>query len=1224
MPYTTKISQLLAQGVVIPAPEHVYVGPEVEVENIEPGVVLKPGIVLEGEKTLLGGGSVLGPQGHFVNVRCGRQVKLAAGQYQNCVFLDGARVRGGAEIREGTLFMEEAQAAHTVGCKMTILGIQVTLGSLINFCDVYITGGSDEPFGFTEIGSGAIHYNFTPNGLKFGSLIGPGAPGEMFGLFPRTFVGGQTQIIAPTTIGSQALVPAGIAVRSPVADGVVSVPPPLAPGDRPYEPSLILRVRDKLLTTATLIAHYQALHLYFMVLRQKFAGYMGDVFLEKLYQDAAQIIWQNAQERLSWLFHKKENGVRVDMCARLTHSLALHRERLRKASHPELRFVLEQIREHQALLNAQDQLSQVWQEPLPQFPQQQELCCVCETAMAGGHVQYLDFLRGLPPEAKQLGKHWLTRLVNHRLTQVTDLLQHADLSSEVAQDMRRHRQFLQPFWPRLFELYRQGKFLVSGRFQSFQLGLLNRAPETVDYDAAAWEIMSSLPADLDSEIFGQVLDVIAALPYPAIIQWPDMWNWFSQLLAQTPSRLISAGAMEAIVRRACIRFQGTDGLRGRMVYPQRPISLSDAIERFIEHHEVTPELFAGLTRNTIYACQLHGYPIQTVLLGRDTRDLAADDPVRSQAFYKAVQQAILSTGVTVADAGELPIATVPYVMAESDIPLAIYKSASHNPASQDGIKLFLRDKEQAVLGRWSYGKAMIPLETVISALLFKEAIGGAETRSGGKYLEFMPHKAREVFSDVAWHHFREARWANVGFLVADLAHGAFASSKYRQLVERLLQASNIVQVEIVGDRPNGKNINSNEGDDRVGAAHLENVQEISLRDLASGGSFCGFPALHRLYKAGEAQPDGSMAWAVFVDGDGDRGYAAFYHPLRHAIQVVDGERALFYLVAQAMQRQRLRPGDVVAFTVESSVTFINALVAALQQMYPVQFLLASEKSVVRDKINLRITPVGDKYLLAHQCLGVESSGHLIQSYQVGNKEVWVGNGLFATLDMIKAFGFLLEKGLPGMCEFVGKNFAERVDLLGRAYPRPCNTTVSIYFVNKTQWYRGSALWQLVDKIVGRSCRHPLSPIVFAEEPDTMYYVSLTDNQQLRFAILARPSGTENKMSIKLYGSETCQEWFAEIAEILFQQVAPAMKEHHSQTCQDQYRMLRYLADQEGSVSVAELLRQFMKQDLPYEKAYWLMIVEAVSDKGDKMARYDGVCLSLNTRGKQFLQQLDKR
>jgi UDP-N-acetylglucosamine/UDP-N-acetylgalactosamine diphosphorylase len=1223
MTQTGKIAKLLAQGVQIPAPEQVYVAPEVAPENIEHGVVLLPGVVLEGEKTLLGSGTVLGPQGYFVNVRCGRQVKLAAGQYHNCVFLDGARVRGGAEMREGTLFMEEAQAAHTVGCKMTILGMQVTLGSLINFCDVLVTGGSDEPFGFTEIGSGAIHYNFTPNGLKFGSLIGPGALGEMFGLFARTFVGGQTQIISPTIIGSEVLIPAGVAVRSPVADGVIAVPQPLAAGEKPYEPTLLTRVREKFTLTATLLAHYQALYHYFCTVRQHFAQHLADTFLEKLYQAAAQIILQNIQERLSWLFHKKENGVRVDLCARLSESLRLHQQKLSKAGQPELRFLLEQVREHQALLADQESLAQVWQEPLPQLPEQQAFMAQWEDALGKAvSPHYFSFVRGLPLETKLFGKHWLNRLLQHRLAQVSDLLQHADLSSTVAQTLRSQRQLLQPFWPQLIDLYRQGKFLVSGRWQSPQLGLLNRSPETLDYDSSAWELCSALPSDMDSDSFGMVLKIIATLPYPAIIQWPDMWVWLKQVLAQTPC-LISSLTIEAIVRRACVRFHGTDGLRGRMVYPHKPMALSESLERFIRHHDVTPELFAGLVRNTVYACRLQGYQVATVLLGRDTRDLAADDPVRMQMFYKAVQQALLSTGVTLADAGELPIAAIPYVMAEADGSLGIYKSASHNPASQDGVKVFLRYKEQTVLGRWGYGKASVALETLISALLFKEAICGPELHTGGRQLEFMPYKAREVFGEIAWRHFQGARWANVGYLVGDLAHGAFASPKYRQIVERLLQATGIAQVELVGDRPNGKNINNNEGEDRVGAAHLENVQEIAPSELMNGGSFYGFPALQRLFAAGEKQPEGSMAWALFVDGDGDRGYAAFYHPLRHTIYIVDGEKALFYMVAQAIHRQQLRPGDSIALTVESSVTFINALVAVLQQICPVQFMLASDKPASDSKINLRITPVGDKYLLVNQCLGVESSGHLIASYQVGGKAVWVGNGLFAALDTIKAFGSSLEKGIPGMPDFCGKSFADRVDMLSNSYPRPCNTTVAIYFVNKTLWYRGSDMWRLVEKIVNESCQYPLTPIFFAEEPDTMYYVALNETQQLRFTILARPSGTENKMSIKLYGSEATQEWFATLSEQIFQQLAPRMKEAQGQTYQDQCKILRYLAEQGGRGSVAELLRQFMKQDLPYEKAYWLMLVESLSDKGDKMAHYDGVSLALNARGKIFLERLEK-
>lgn len=71
----------------------------------------------------------------------------------------------GAHVRGGTILEEEANGAHTVGLKQTILMPFVTLGSLINFCDVLLAGGTSRT-NHSEVGSSYIHFNFTPDGDK--------------------------------------------------------------------------------------------------------------------------------------------------------------------------------------------------------------------------------------------------------------------------------------------------------------------------------------------------------------------------------------------------------------------------------------------------------------------------------------------------------------------------------------------------------------------------------------------------------------------------------------------------------------------------------------------------------------------------------------------------------------------------------------------------------------------------------------------------------------------------------------------------------------------------------------------------------------------------------------------------------------------------------------------------------------------------------------------------
>jgi bifunctional N-acetylglucosamine-1-phosphate-uridyltransferase/glucosamine-1-phosphate-acetyltransferase GlmU-like protein len=79
------------------------------------------------------------------------------------VLLTGAEVRGFAEPRQGTVLEEESEVGHNVGLKNTGFTAGAVAGSLINFCDVLLTGGSSRN-NHSEVGSGSVHFNFDPRG----------------------------------------------------------------------------------------------------------------------------------------------------------------------------------------------------------------------------------------------------------------------------------------------------------------------------------------------------------------------------------------------------------------------------------------------------------------------------------------------------------------------------------------------------------------------------------------------------------------------------------------------------------------------------------------------------------------------------------------------------------------------------------------------------------------------------------------------------------------------------------------------------------------------------------------------------------------------------------------------------------------------------------------------------------------------------------------------------
>ena len=132
--------------------------------------------------------------------------------------LRNARVGSGAHIRVGTLMEEEASTAHAVGLKHTVLMSFVTMGSLINFCDGLISGGKSRRE-HTEVGSGFIHFNFTPRGQS-GDKATPSLIGDVVhGVFlrqRRIFLGGLSGIVGPQKVGFGSCTVAGQVLRREV------------------------------------------------------------------------------------------------------------------------------------------------------------------------------------------------------------------------------------------------------------------------------------------------------------------------------------------------------------------------------------------------------------------------------------------------------------------------------------------------------------------------------------------------------------------------------------------------------------------------------------------------------------------------------------------------------------------------------------------------------------------------------------------------------------------------------------------------------------------------------------------------------------------------------------------------------------------------------------------------------------------------------------------------
>ncbi len=277
-----KIDELLKKGIKILSPESVEISDEVKVECIEKEVVIHAGCRIYGKDTLIKEGAELGFESPVTIYNCqiGRNVKLKGGVFYESTFLDGVSIGFGAQIREGCLLEEEARCAHAVGLKQTILFPYVTLGSLINFCDLLMAGGTDKK-NHSEVGSSYIHFNYTPNQDKAtASLIGDVPRGVML-REPPIFLGGQGGIIGPVRIGYGVVVAAGTIVRKDLLEeNTLFIDYPARVSKKvPFHRGLYNNPKRIFKSNVFYIANLIALRIWYLDVRS--------VFLDKVLLDAA-------------------------------------------------------------------------------------------------------------------------------------------------------------------------------------------------------------------------------------------------------------------------------------------------------------------------------------------------------------------------------------------------------------------------------------------------------------------------------------------------------------------------------------------------------------------------------------------------------------------------------------------------------------------------------------------------------------------------------------------------------------------------------------------------------------------------------------------------------------------------------------------------------------------------------------------------------------------------
>ena len=292
---------------------------------------------------------------------------------------------------------------------------------------------------------------------------------------------------------------------------------------------------------------------------------------------------------------------------------------------------------------------------------------------------------------------------------------------------------------------------------------------------------------------------------------------------------------------------GTDGIRGTMFQGL-----------------MTPETFLKLGQAVGQTLQTNGFGGTSVIIGRDTR--------RSGTMIEgAFSAGLASVGVNSQSVGVVPTPAVGFLVGQSDSALGAMITASHNPASDNGIKFFGTDgyKLNSQLQDEIEQRFANPNVSQIE----DGFVSGSYALNNSGADEYLEH-AKQCLAD---------NTVLSGLRVCfDLSNGA-AAGVAKQLFDSL-----DIKAEFVGDQPNGININAN-----CGAVHPEALQ----------------------FKV----KDGDFDLGVAFDGDADRIIL-----VDEAGKMIDGDQILGALGLSLSETGRL-PSKTVVATIMSNLGLENLL-----------------------------------------------------------------------------------------------------------------------------------------------------------------------------------------------------------------------------------------------------------------------------------------------------------
>ena len=190
----------MRNGVTIVDPDQTYISPSVK---IDPDVIIEPGSIIRGETTI-SSGTVIGPNSEIEDCHIGNSTTIKHSVVHQSEIGSNVHIGPFAHIRPQSEIHDHVKIGNFVEVKKSLIQEASKVSHLSYIGDAEI--GKD-----VNVGCGTITVNYD-GGNKYKTTIKDGA-----------FIGCNSNLIAPVTIGAGALVAAGSTINKDVPDDALSI-----------------------------------------------------------------------------------------------------------------------------------------------------------------------------------------------------------------------------------------------------------------------------------------------------------------------------------------------------------------------------------------------------------------------------------------------------------------------------------------------------------------------------------------------------------------------------------------------------------------------------------------------------------------------------------------------------------------------------------------------------------------------------------------------------------------------------------------------------------------------------------------------------------------------------------------------------------------------------------------------------------------------------------------